>query len=183
MAIERPASAAAESALSSRRYLALLTQLDMLCAKPPWTDQASRSAHTVLPKILAKPHRRLRRSAKAAAAAGPAERLSSLHDVRKCAKRLRYSLEVAEPALGDQAHRLADAAKHVQSQLGDHLDAVAAGEWLLRLGHDPEAGGAAFTFGRLHARNEERIPLPLDTYERDVRQVFKKKKSGFLRNA
>jgi len=60
---------------------------------------------------------------------------------------------------------------------------VALGEWLLRLGHDPDAGAAAFTFGRLHARNEERIPLPLDDYRRAVKQVLKKKRSGFLRSA
>ena len=182
-ATEGRASAAAETALASGRYLALLTQLDMLCAAPPWTDQASESADTALPKVLAKPHRRLRRAAKAAAAAGPDERTSSLHEVRKCAKRLRYSLEVAEPALGDPAHRLANATKHVQSQLGDHLDAVALGEWLLRLGHDPDARAAAFTLGRLHARNEERIPLPLDDYRRAVKQVLRKKNSAFLRTA
>jgi CHAD domain-containing protein len=182
-ATEGRASAAAETALASGRYLALLTQLDMLCAAPPWTDQASESADTALPKVLAKPHRRLRRAAKAAAAAGPDERTSSLHEVRKCAKRLRYSLEVAEPALGDPAHRLANTAKHVQSHLGDHLDAVALGEWLLRLGHDPDARAAAFTLGRLHARNEERIPLPLDDYRRAVKQVLRKKNSAFLRTA
>jgi len=183
IAAEKPKTAAAERALRSGRYLDLLTKLDDLLDAPPWTDQASETAEKSLPRILAKPHRRLRRAVKAAASAGPGEKTSALHDVRKCAKRLRYSLEIADPALGDPAHRLADAAKHLQSLLGDHLDAIATAGWLLRLGHAPDAGPAAFTFGRLHARNEERIPFLLDDYGHALKQVLKKKASRFLRTS
>lgn len=54
--------------------------------------------------------------------------------------------------------------------------------WLDRLGHDPDAGqAAAFTFGRLHARNEDRIPNQLDDYGHAVRCVVKGKSAQFLR--
>lgn len=181
-AAERSATAEAKDVLGSERYVTALAHLDAALAAPAWTAEATSKADTTLRALLAKPHRRLRRAAKTAVGAEGDERTSALHDVRKAAKRLRYSLEAAGPALGAPACRLADSTKHVQSTLGDHLDTVAVSTWLDRLGHDPDAGqAAAFTYGRLHARNEDRIPDQLDDYEHAVRHVVKGKSAQFLR--
>lgn len=181
-AAERSAQAVARDVLASERYMAALTGLDAALTAPSWTDRASTKASKTLPRLLAKPQRRLRRAVKAAASAETEDRPSALHEVRKAAKRLRYALEVAEVALWASAGRMADSTRTVQSILGDHLDTVATSSWLYRLGHDPDAGqAAAFTYGRLHARNEERIFGQLDDYAHAVRPVVKAKPTDFLR--
>lgn len=66
---------------------------------------------------------------------------------RKAAKRLRYAADVG----GAEWASVAKAAKRLQTTLGEANDSAVAQRWWLRLGHDPEAGAAAFTYGRLHA--------------------------------
>lgn len=54
----------------------------------------------------------------------------ALHDLRITAKRLRYVLEAAEPALGDAAADGAKAAREVQTLLGDVHDCDVLLPWL-----------------------------------------------------
>jgi CHAD domain-containing protein len=71
-----------------------------------------------------------------------------LHAVRIRAKRARYAAEAVAPAVGASAKRFAAAVEAVQEVLGDHQDAVVAGQWLRD--HGPTAdGGAAFVAGLL----------------------------------
>ncbi len=91
---------------------------------------------------------------------------AALHETRKAAKRLRYALEAAEPAVGKRARRLRKRLKPVQSLLGDHQDAAVARPVLRELGvRAHQDGGNGFTFGLLHGiegerarRLEERLP-------------------------
>ena len=72
--------------------------------------------------------------------------------MRKAAKRARYVIEAAEPALGKKATNLRKRVKKVQSLLGDHHDTVVNRPVLRDLGGRAQLdGGNGFTFGVLHA--------------------------------
>ena len=80
-----------------------------------------------------------------------------MHEVRKAAKRLRYAAEAAAPIFGTQATNVARAAEGIQEILGDFQDSVVTRETLLVLAGQAAAGpGAGFTFGRLHALEQQR---------------------------
>jgi CHAD domain-containing protein len=139
-------------AMTSDRYFALVDHLDALVADPPWTPVAQEAAHEVLPRRMRKDWKRVRtRVAAADSAPGPEERDVRLHQVRKAAKRARYAAEALTPLYGGEATRFANAAKRVQSLLGDHQDSVVAQRVLRRLGVQAHlAGENGFSFGRLH---------------------------------
>ena len=121
------AARTAEVALDGDRYLALLDAVDALIADPPLTDEAAGAARTVLPALIAKAVRRVRKAYRAAQGCSPGpERDEHLHDMRKAAKRLRYAAEVAKPALGRPAKRLVKKVKAAQELLGEHQDSVVA---------------------------------------------------------
>ena len=65
-------------------------------------------------------------------------------------KRLRYAAELGEPA--DSAlSDIASEAKHLQTVLGDHQDAIVAAEFLSTAASSNGAAGSAFTYGVLMA--------------------------------
>jgi len=138
------------AALDSDRYFALLNDIDALLASPPFTSAASGKAKDVLPRLVEKARHRLDVRIKAALAENDSD--EPLHEARKAGKRLRYSAEVAEPALGKHAKALRKRAKDVQTLLGDHQDSVVARPVLLELGRGDENG---FTFGLLYGAEVE----------------------------
>lgn len=148
----------AVAALDSDRYLLLQERLDALLSEPPTTGARSTSSSRDLSRAVRKAHRRTARRMETAAAAAPGhDRDGSLHEARKAAKRLRYVLEAAEPALGKKAKRLRKRVKGVQSILGDHHDAVVARPVLRELGGRARLDGAnGFTFGVLHGLEQDR---------------------------
>ena len=79
-----------------------------------------------------------------------------LHAVRIRAKRCRYAAEAVAPAIGKAAKRFAAAVEGVQEVLGEHQDAVVAGQWLRD--HAAAAAGSpvecAFVAGELAALEE-----------------------------
>lgn len=155
-------------ALDSVRYFRLLDALEDLAEHPPVTAKAGRRISKVLPDIVTHEWRRVGR---ARAAAGPLGRRSDadLHEVRKTLKRLRYVGESAEAAYGRKASRLRQAATRAQKPLGDHQDSVMARDLLRRLGVQAHLeGDNGFTFGRLHAIEEERATES----EREFEQTF-----------
>ncbi|CAM5439433.1 CHAD domain-containing protein [Streptomyces avidinii] len=147
---------AALAALDSRRYVALLNDLDALLADPPLLKAADRPADTTLPAAVTADYERLAGRVEGALAMDPGQaRDLALHDARKAAKRARYAAEAAAPALGKPAKRLAKAVKSVQSLLGDHQDSVVAREALRGLAVQAAgAGESSFTWGVLYAREE-----------------------------
>lgn len=153
----KAARAAALEALESERYFRLLDALDELIARPPLID-GSRNAAKQLPELLSHDWRRLRNAVRMVeAAVEPVERQQNLHEVRKAAKRLRYAAESAEPVLGARAGQLAARAEQVQELLGEHQDSVVARELLRDLGVQVHLGGGnSFSFGRLHALEQQR---------------------------
>lgn len=119
------AHAAAVDAFDSRRYRHLIARLHTMIDKPPLRPaQAREPATEVFTAVLRHEFRDLRRLVRIEPTLSEADRVEHLHDIRKAAKRLRYSAEAATAVLGAPATELAKRAKNLQGVLGDHRDAV-----------------------------------------------------------
>jgi len=139
--------------LRGQRYLDLLDQLQRLLDDPPLAARANRPAAAVLPGLAGKAQRRVRRAVARYHQGGP-NADAALHDVRKAAKRARYTADAVAPALGKPARRSANRLKTVQGLLGDHQDTVVSRQLLRRLAmaaHD--AGENDFSYGLLYERD------------------------------
>ncbi|MGR7024622.1 CYTH and CHAD domain-containing protein [Geodermatophilus sp. URMC 62] len=167
---------AAVRALSDRRHLQLLDALDALLTDPPLAEAAGQPAPAVLADAIRRTGKRLRhRTAEAREKAqqeagegtgtgrqetvpGSSEAEEhALHEVRKAAKRVRYTAEVAAPLLGTPAEALVACTKQVQDVLGEAQDTVVARAVCTRLAAAATgAGEDTFTYGRLHALEEWR---------------------------
>ena len=147
----------ARAALEDPRYLRLLDALHGLLADPPRAERAGHSAKTVLRDAQRRSTRRLARRIADARSAPPEAEGAALHEVRKAAKRVRYTGEVALGTLGRRTAALVDCAERVQDVLGEHRDSELTREWCLQLGRAAFAAGEnPWAFGRLHALEEAR---------------------------
>ena len=93
--------------------------------------------------------------------------VAALQRARKAIKRLRYAGELTEPVDG-KAGRIARKAKHLQTELGEHHDAVVSAGFLAGLGTriGTRPGDNGFTYGFLMAdelSTAERIRASLMT--------------------
>ena len=169
-------------ALDSRRYFRLLDALDSLVESPPWTGAADEGARTVLPRLVRRDWRRVRKHVAAADDARDAHaRDGELHEVRKAAKRLRYACEAMAPVFGSPAARLGDAAKRLQEVLGEHQDSVVSRDLLRGLAAQKGiTGDAALTLGRLHLIEEEHAERAGGHYDAAWRKLAKKKRRRWL---
>ncbi|MFM9369549.1 CHAD domain-containing protein [Streptomyces sp. Da 82-17] len=142
--------------LDGGRYLALLDAVDALLADPPLRPAAAKPAADVLPDAVLREQRRLAAHVEEALAAPPGpERDLAMHEARKKAKRTRYAAELARPALGKPARRLAARMKDLQGGLGEHQDSVMTRLALRDLAAQAHAAGeSAFTYGVLYGRQE-----------------------------
>lgn len=159
-------------AMDSERYYRLLDALDQLARSPALTTKADAPAREVLPRLLAREAGRLRRSVRQAgkldAATHRHQRDLALHEARKKAKRLRYAAESAIPVLPRRAKKLSTSAKRVQEALGEHQDAVVARDKLREYGARTHLSGEnGFTFGRLHALEQQRADNAEHNFESD----------------
>ena len=108
----------------------------------------------MLGEAVARAGKRLRRGVDAAQ---DSEHPEALHDVRKAAKRLRYTAEAAVPVLGRPVAELVSTLKGVQQVLGDRQDTFVTRPLCTQLGVQAFAAGEnAWTWGRLHALEEAR---------------------------
>lgn len=150
---------AARRAMGSKRYLALLDRLEVLAAEPHPTA-AAKPARSQARRLVRRDGKSLRRAMRKALATPPGERRDrALHEARKKARRVRYAAELAEPVVGRSARRLARAARRLQDVLGEHQDAVVAGQALRELVEADTAGSTVavqFTLGRLYAHEQQR---------------------------
>ena len=143
-------------ALDQERYFRLLDSLDDFRDNPPLNAARAGKRLKTVGAAVGKDGKRLRRAVKSAASRrrSPAAD-ESLHEARKAAKRLRYAAEAAAPIDAKHARLLEDAAHTIQQVLGAHQDSVVARTVLRRLGTEAHRQGEnAFTFGRLHAREQ-----------------------------
>lgn len=159
VAQRREAWAVVAATLASDRYRRLQDALDRLATSPPFVGRAEQPAGAVLLPLVRDDWKRLRRRVAAVSVAEDAaeDADAAWHDVRKAAKRLRYSAEALEPVWGTDAQLLASAAKDLTSHLGERQDTVMSRPVLLALAAAAdEAGETTVIWGVLIARDEER---------------------------
>jgi CHAD domain-containing protein len=137
--------------LSGERYYALLDALDTLTANPKLTKAAAEPAHDKLSDVAAENWDRVAKVYDTAQAISDLERRElAMHDVRKAAKRARYTAEALQPTLGKSMVKLAKHAAAVQEVLGTHQDGVVAQETLAKEAEAArQAGEDTFTYGLL----------------------------------
>jgi CHAD domain-containing protein len=75
----------------------------------------------------------------------------ALHEVRIRAKRVRYAAEAVEPVFGRDARRFVERVTELQDVLGEHQDAVVAGQWLREAASSSGDLDVAFAGGMLAA--------------------------------
>jgi CHAD domain-containing protein len=148
----------ARRALDSERYFRLLDAVDEVVPGTTLLPEADDPAQAVLPRLLARDAKRLRRAVREVKAADRSqERDLALHEARKKAKRLRYAAESAIPVFDGRAKDYGRRAKRIQKALGVHQDSVLARRALREYGVAAHlAGENAFTFGRLHGLEQAR---------------------------
>jgi CHAD domain-containing protein len=155
---ERASAAARTSvqkALDSKRYLALLADLDALVADPPPGPDSDAVAGPALAAAVRHTYRATHRRMRRALATPPGrDRDTALHQARKAAKRARYAAEATAGVAGPDARQFARRMQQVQSVLGDHQDSVIARQLERRLGVEAHlAGENAFSYGLLYERD------------------------------
>jgi CHAD domain-containing protein len=139
--------------MRSRRYLALLATVDAWQERPPMTEAAARpskAVHAYLDTAGRKLGRRLKRAHRPDAAD------DVLHGARKAGKRVRYTAELAVPALGKPARRAVKRATKLQDTLGEHQDSTVAGDVVRKLAAATDDGQASFAYGVLYAGEHQR---------------------------
>lgn len=158
-AVHHDARAAGLAALDDARYFRLLDSLDAFLAAPPLSGKARKKAAKTVVRLVSSDRKRLKKAVRAAfdADSGEIRADADLHEIRKSAKRLRYGAEAVVPVFGKRATKLARAAESIQEVLGDHQDSVVTRQTLRELAAlAPGSGGNGFTFGRLHALEQQR---------------------------
>jgi len=140
------------AAMRTNRYFRLLDALEDLVTVAPTGAEAHPPAEHA-PVTIDAAYKRVRKAAKTAAAAAAAEspdRDEALHRIRKGAKRLRYTAA----ATGKSA--VSDAAKTIQTLLGDHQDAVISRTHVAQQAATAHAAGEdTFTYGVLYQLEDE----------------------------
>jgi CHAD domain-containing protein len=140
------------AAMRSERYFRMLDALEGLVAAeppalPPGEELPSSDA------TIEAGYKKVRKRAKQAKHTEHTEHEhidEALHRVRKGAKRLRYT------ASATGATRVSEAAKKIQSLLGDHQDSVVSREHLAQQAEAAHAAGEdTFTYGLLYQREAE----------------------------
>ncbi|MFD0362614.1 CHAD domain-containing protein [Nocardia sp. GCM10030253] len=142
--------------LDGDRYRKLRDELSTWRTDPPLDPaKAAKPAVDAFARVLRRDRKRLRRLVFAEPAVPPAERVELLHDIRKGAKRLRYSCEGAAETLGVSATELGSSAKRLQTVLGDHRDAVESREAILARAAESPARGQGAALYEILADAEE----------------------------
>jgi len=131
--------------LCDTRAIRLFEQLVDAASTPRTLPRAERRARKVMPGLVDKSWRRLRRAVKSL----PDDpSIAQLHEVRILAKRVRYASEAVMPAAGKKASKFAAGAASIQDSLGVLNDAAVAEAWLATAASGLD-GPAAFAAGRL----------------------------------
>lgn len=144
-------------ALSTKRYLQVLDDLDRVIADPVPGPDADRPATEVAAEGIELAARRLAKAEKKLKSFQPwsDEWVEQVHRIRKRAKAVRYTADAAKPLGMKSAARTAKQAARIQSHLGDFQDTVVNREQLAQVAADLSPG-ANFVLGRLDAREERR---------------------------
>jgi CHAD domain-containing protein len=139
-----------ETVLTSRRYQALVLDLDAWRMDPHYTkagDKGRKTARTYVHAARKDLDRRLRKATRSDADN------ETMHKARKAAKRLRYAAELATPVL-DKPAKLRKEAKYLQRTLGDLQDSRIAVDYLVDAAMKDGPSNTSFTLGWLVAQEQ-----------------------------
>jgi len=139
-------------AMNSSRYHDLVRQIIQWRTAPPLTKLARKPA-----KAAATYMRGAERQVRKRLARADGE-IEALHAARKAGKRLRYAAELSAPALGKSAEKTVKTFTKLQTQLGEHQDAMVSAAFLRRMGAQAATTGGqnGFTYGLLVAEEGHR---------------------------
>ena len=154
-------------ALSTKRYLQVLDDLDRVIADPVPGPDADRPAAAVAAEGIERAVRRLRKAEKKLKSFEPwtDDWVAQLHRIRKRAKAVRYTADAAKPLGRTSAARTAKRAARIQSRLGDFQDVVVSREQFAQVAAQPQLSrDAIFVLGRLDAREERRGLRAVERY-------------------
>jgi CHAD domain-containing protein len=136
---------ALQETLRSSNYTELLDRLVDAAHHPALLPEADGLAETVLPPLVDRPWKHLRKTVEELDSDPPDE---ALHEVRIRAKHCRYAAETVAPVVGKPARAFASAIEDLQDVLGEHQDAVVAEQWLREVASESE-GAETFVAGQL----------------------------------
>jgi CHAD domain-containing protein len=159
------------AALGEPRYYRLLDAIEAAAEGP-----RVRRSDVPVEKLAKKEFRRFRTRATRISAMGDHD----LHKLRIHAKRARYAAELAEPARARTAARFIKSAKEVQDILGEHQDAVVAGERVRRLARTAGGQETGLAAGRLIERQELRKQRAREEAPEAVRRMKRRGKQAWL---
>lgn len=165
--------------LKGKRFESMLSVIQAALTDPPLQSKASKSCRKALPPLVAKAWKRLRQDSEFLGSDSPDQ---AFHDLRKRAKRARYTTELIAPTLGSsvqkQAKRLIELARTTQDVLGAHQDAVVAVDeveaMLAEAGHDDAFRKAA---GELLERLRRDADESRDAFLAELQPKLEKKKN------
>jgi len=129
--------------MHEKRYVELLDELVEAAADPRFSPEADLPAADVLPKLVARPWKKLRKAVDSLPNEADDD---GLHKIRIKAKRCRYAAEAIAPVFGKPVARFAKRVEALQTVLGELHDAVVAEERLRQIkgeAHAFVAGGLA----------------------------------------
>jgi CHAD domain-containing protein len=136
------------AAIRSDRHTYLIQDLIEAARAPQLLNGAYQACEDVLPELVAKTWRVLRKSCGALEISGPAP---EWHAARIKAKRARYAVDCLTPIFGGKVAKFGKSLAAVTEVLGDHQDAFVAQEFLRELAYqDSTNGSAGYALGLLH---------------------------------
>lgn len=168
--------------LDSERYGEAFRALNLFVAEPPWSQAADAMTEDTLRDLVHRDWRRLRRRAqRARQVIDRTQRQAAFHEVRKAAKRLRYSVESLVPTHGRNARRLVAGAKRVQTTLGELQDSVIARAALsTALDREQWEPEEQRLIGELYSREQRLTARAEDRYLRAWNRLARKKNRQWL---
>ncbi len=150
----RSAMLRALDARSARNWLDTLPhQLARTTLPSSSTSSRAAAALAVVPDLIEKRYRKLRKCARRLTAESP---IAEFHKVRVRTKKLRYALEIVAPTYGKPAEEMLAALHKLQGKLGTQHDADVIAGYLKELASRPPAGFTAatlFLIGRMAELN------------------------------
>ncbi len=144
--------------MGTGRYYRVLGSLEDFRDHAPARPKAFRPARKLTAELVDRAARRVDSSRKSfKRAAGGTARDTTLHQVRKDAKRLRYAAESVTSIHGKSARTLAKRARRLQKVLGDHQDSIMASAFLRTLANTPGLPAGTDLVARHLLGMEERL--------------------------
>jgi CHAD domain-containing protein/uncharacterized protein YjbK len=169
--------------LDSRRCVRLLERLERLGQQ--WARLGARQNGAMTRQegstVIQRVYRRLRRDARLALADDAP--IEALHELRKTAKRVRYTLEFLSSAVGETAEEAVAHLKSVQERLGAINDTSVALERYRALADRVRDVRSAFGLGVIVGRLEAELMAARTDFERAWRKFDPKAESKLLRDA